>query len=151
MDVVDVEATLNEELRNFDLLLSGGVRYGRQSIRPPGLELRFEGIGPTLSMHASREVGTHGLELVGNLRTSLLIGEFHFSPGIGARTDDEIQTVLEPQLGVAYTRQVGHLELSSKLVYETQFWLNDALTEIALADSSSILFSGPTISFQARF
>ena len=106
--------------------------------------------GRTLSMQASREVGRHGLQLVGNLRTSLLIGEFHLSPGIGARTDDEIQPIFEPQLGVAYTRQVGHLELSVHLLYETQFWLNDALTEIVLQDSSSILFSGPTISFQSR-
>jgi len=132
MDVFDLEVTLNEELCNFDLLLSGGVRYGRlgvsaASVSVDSYDTYFEGTGPTVSFEAQREVGSRDLYLIGNMRASLLIGEIHNSGGVVLPLeDDEIVTVLESQLGVGWSRETNRGELHVRVLWETQFWMNES-------------------------
>jgi len=158
MDVLDLEATLRGQLCNTDLLLSGGVRYGRLGLSYGAPEIYFEGTGPTVSLQASHDVGSRGLSLIGNLRGSLLIGEIHdngipvIPKGPGGQIDDEITTVLESQLGVGWTR-CGRLgELSIRALWETQFWLNDTLanpyTTAPGGIGSNLALSGLTVGVQ---
>ena len=57
LDVVDSEVTLSETLGNYDIMLSGGTRYGRVGISIGAPELYFEGYGPTGAIEASRDTG----------------------------------------------------------------------------------------------
>ena len=160
MDVFDLEATMREELYNFDLLVSGGVRYGRAAQSLGLAETYFEGTGPTASIEVSREIGDRGLHLIGNLRASLLIGEIRDSganiaaPLIGDTVDDEITTVLESQLGVGYTRETGAGQLSLRLLWETQFWLNDTYANDVVTPAggaaSNLGLGGATVAMEFR-
>jgi len=160
MDVVDLEATLQESLCNIDLLLSGGVRYGRAAFSLGLAETYFEGTGPTVSLQASRQVGSRGLSLIGNLRGSLLIGEIRDAGGliaaplIGDTVDDEIATVLESQLGVGWVREMGMGELHVRALWETQFWLNDTFANDVVTPAggaaSNLALSGATLAVEFR-
>jgi hypothetical protein len=120
MDVLDLEATLQEEFCNFDILLSGGVRYGRVGFNPLGLgQLSFEGTGPTVSIQADREIGSRGIHLIGNVRASLLMGQITNPADVANRfqtipsTHDDLTTVLESQLGIGWERETGLASCSS--------------------------------------
>ncbi len=146
MDVLDLEFTLDEQLRNWDLMLSGGFRYGRVGITTPsfiGVSAYFEGVGPTASLEAVRHFGDRGLYLIGNGRTSLLFGDIDN----GTTTyEDDIVTVLESQLGVGYSRELNGATLTLRTVWETQFWLNDSFFS-----STDLGFAGPTSSIELRY
>ncbi len=146
MDVLDLEFTLNEQLRNWDLMLTGGVRYGRVDITAPApmnVNAYFEGIGPTASLEAVRHFGDRGLYLIGNGRTSLLFGDINDG---GTVFEDDIVTVLESQLGVGYSRNLDRATLTLRTVWETQFWLNDSFF-----GGADLGFAGPTSSIELRF
>lgn len=149
MDALDLEATLDQQLCNWDILVSGGIRYGRAEISPAANVFRFEGLGPTVSLEAARCIGDRGLYLVGNARAALLFGEvFQIGAGPTSTIDDELTTVLENQLGIGYRRELGRADLNVRAVWESQFWLNEAGTAIA---GSNLGFTGPTFSVEARF
>lgn len=161
MDVLDLEATLSERLGNFDVLLSGGVRYGRVGFSLGIPEVYFEGTGPTVSIQATREVGNRGLYLVGNMRASLLIGEIRDpadliggSPvsAMADTVDDDLTTVLESQLGVGWSRETARGELHLRGLWETQFWMNDTFNDDVdgLGFNSNLGLSGVTIAAEFR-
>lgn len=158
MDVADFEITLNEQLRNWDLEVSGGIRYARQGIDSVASGTDFEGWGPTVSLEATRDVGCRGLYLVGNFRASLLVGRIA-NPnaaafgGIAAGTAiyDEITTTLENQLGLGYAREMGCYELDLRLLWETQFWLNDTYNDSTNGLGSNLGFNGVTASVGINF
>ena len=127
MDVIDLEATLYSELCNWDLLVSGGIRYAKMaySIRGDGgagtgtgydQDTNFEGYGPTVSLEGSREIGCRGLSLVGNFRGSFLLGDINregFGQGRAyADADDEITTVFETQLGAAWSTEMRNCSMT---------------------------------------
>jgi hypothetical protein len=154
MDVVDVQLELHERTRNWDLLLSGGVRYGRAGFKLPQLyspnDAVFEGFGPTVSLSVTRQVGQfgcHGLYLIGDLRVSMVFGEVGL---FGSVADDEITTVLENQLGVGIRREIGLSQLHLRGVWESQFWLNDTLADDYNGLGTNLGFSGPTVAIELR-
>ncbi len=160
MDVIDLEATLSETLCNTDLLLSGGIRYGRAGLGFGPDEVYFEGTGPTVALQASRDIGSRGFHLIGNVRGSFLMGEIHdpadliAAPVVGDTVDDEITTVLESQLGIGWSRCTGLGLLSVRALWETQFWVNDTLANDIVTPgggaASNLALSGATFAVELR-
>ncbi len=156
LDVLDLELTLDEQLRNWNLMLSGGFRYGRaglSGLNPGGSELFFEGVGPTVAIEARRKFGDRGLHLIGNFRVALLYGDWnnYLNGATPAKVEDEITTVFENQLGVGFTRDLGFATVTLRTVWETQFWLNDTLADESNGIGSNLTFAGPTSSVELRF
>ncbi len=155
MDVADAEVTLQNRLSKWDLLLSGGVRYARTEFSAPGFETYFEGVGPTISLETTRQVGRRGFYLLGNLRTSVLLGEIHNDFFLD--TEGESMVVLENQLGVGWSREIGLGELNIRSVWETQYWYSSSLGEIpgivgpVTPISNSLALSGPTLAIELRY
>ena len=151
MDTLDLDLTLRERFRRWDLLVSGGVRYGRNSygsdtIFGPG-EARFEGFGPTIALEAERKIGCRGLRLIGNFRGSMLFGDDDF---FGTTVDDELMGVLDNQLGIGWDRRLGRAVLDVRAVWESQFWLNNALSDTVFGLGSNLGFTGPTVAVELR-
>lgn len=161
MDVVDLEATLENQLRHWDLGVSGGVRYGDLSFTGDGAvifpgQLAFEGFGPTASLSATRQLSDSGFTLFGNLRGSLLIGEIHNNhPARGlslGEVEDELMQVIDHQMGVAWKRTVfQRAQLEIRAAWETQFWLNDTIADDTYGIGSNLALSGPTIGIQLKY
>lgn len=147
VDSLDMELTFRERFRRWDLLFSGGARYGRNSygsetLFGPG-EARFEGVGPTFCLEAERAIGCGGLHLIGEFRGSMLFGDVDF---FGATVEDELTTVLENQLGIGWNRRVGGATLDVRAVWESQFWLNNAFADALFGLGTNLGFTGPTVS-----
>lgn len=154
MDVLDLEVNFYEQLRNFDLMISGGARYGRAELTSPGTAFGFggdrfffEGIGPTAALETTREFGDRGMYFIGNVRAALLFGDIH-EPAFGPKAEDDTTLVFESQLGVGMTRDLGGATLNLRSVWETQVWRNDALTQDL---GTSLGFGGPTSSVELRY
>jgi hypothetical protein len=148
MDALDLDVTLRERFRRWDLLMSGGLRYGRNgyssdTIFGPG-ETLFEGLGPTFSLEADRKISCHGLHLIGNFRGSMLFGDVG---AVGFTVEDELMTVFENQLGVGWKRPLGRAMLDVRAVWESQFWLNNAF---AFGLGSNLGLTGPTVAVELR-
>lgn len=153
VDMLDAEITLREEMYNWDFLVSGGFRYGRQSYDLGPSDLYFEGTGPTISLEATREIGARGLYLVGNGRGSLLIGRIVNPAGIIGGPpviDDELMTTLEAQLGLGWSRELGRGELHVRALWETQFYLNDTFSDPFIGIGSHLGLSGITFGVEYR-
>lgn len=151
MDVIDLELNLTEQLRNYNLMISGGVRYARAELISTLIDtgfprVVFEGGGPTAALESTREFGDRGLYLIGNIRGSLLFGDLVFQ---GNKYQDETTVVLENQLGVGMTRELGRATLNLRTVWETQVWLNDTLAGSAFG--SNLGFGGPTSTIELRY
>lgn len=160
MDVLDLEITLDEQLRSWDFMVSGGLRYGRAGLTDSipttfiggNAEFAFEGFGPTFSLEATRGFGDRGLYFIGNFRTSLLFGDFdNFRGAPGVTVDGEITTILESQLGIGCSRNLGRATLNFRTVWETQFWLNDTWGNNINGLGSNLGFAGPSTSAEIRF
>jgi len=160
MDTFDLEFTLDEQLRSWDMMVSGGIRYGRAGLENPTTKLivigpaeyRFEGVGPTVSFEAARCFGRSGIYLIGNLRASLLLGKFHNLEGdAGTTVDGETVTVLENQLGIGFSRELSRATLNFRTVWETQVWMNEVWGDDVYGFASNLTFSGPTTSVEVRF
>jgi hypothetical protein len=146
MDVLDFEVTLQEQLRNWNLMFSGGFRYAALGLNSGPLDtVRLDGYGVTGSLETTRAFGDRNLFLIGNFRASLISSDLGVS---GRYSEDEIVTILENQLGVGYSRDLCQGTLVLKTVWETQFWLNDTMSN---ETGSNIGFSGPTTSVEYRF
>jgi len=155
MDVIDLELNLTEQLRNYNLMISGGVRYARAELTGTLIStafprIVFEGGGPTAALESTREFGDRGLYLIGNIRGSLLFGDLTLQ---GDRHQDETTVVLENQLGVGMTRNLGRATLNLRTVWETQVWLNDTIAESRLDGGfgSNLGFGGPSSSIELRY
>lgn len=158
MDAVDLEATLHSQMDCWDLTLAGGARYGRLAFSPGGLSTYFEGAGPTVAIEAKRGFGVRNLHLIGNARSSMLIGRIAdpggnliFGGPVATPVDDEIMVVLESQLGVGWERELRRSDLSLRLLWETQFWMNDTFADDFNGVGSNLAFMGVTASAELRF
>jgi hypothetical protein len=152
MDTLDFDVTLRERLRRWDLLISGGVRYARQSyssptLFPPG-EGWFEGVGPTVSFEAARDVGCRGVYLIGSFRSSMLFGDLDFFGVLPV--DDELCTVLDNQLGIGWSHRLGCTLLDVRAIWESQFWLNDTFADDFFGFGSNLGFTGPNFAIELR-
>ncbi len=160
MDVLDLEVTLNENMRSWDFMVSGGLRYGRAGLTDSipttflggNAEFAFEGLGPTLGLEATRSFGDRGFYIIGNFRTSLLLGDFdNFRGAPDVTVDGEITTILDSQLGIGCSRNLGRATLNFRTVWETQFWLNDTWGNNINGLGSNLGFAGPSTSAEIRF
>ena len=159
MDVLDLEFTLEEQLGNWDLMVSGGVRYGHAGLSSsPGpvingsVKAIYDGVGPTVSFEAVRGFGDRGLYLLGNFRASMLMGTQINRVGFaGSHSDDETVTVLENQLGIGYNRNLGRTILNLRTAWETQVWMNESWGDDVYGFGSNLTFTGPSISVELRF
>ena len=167
MDAFDVEATLHERLRKWDLTLAGGVRYGRLGYGQGRRETFFEGVGPTVALEAQYDVGSRGLYLVGNGRASVLFGDIYglsggggdlirapqdiiMGPG-GNVITGETTCILENQLGIGWEKECGRGVLDLRCVWETQFWMNDTFADDANGIGSNFAFNGLTFASELRY
>ena len=59
VDVLDIEATLNEQMCNWDVMVSGGIRYGRFEFMDvnSGAVGTYEGLGPNATYFVSKGGG----------------------------------------------------------------------------------------------
>jgi len=151
MDVIDLELNLTEQLRNYNLMISGGVRYARMGLNSTLIStafprIVFEGGGPTAALESTRAFGDRGLYLIGNIRGSLLFGDLVY---LSDKFEDETTVVFENQLGVGMTRNLGRATLNLRTVWETQVWLNDTIAGSAFG--SNLGFGGPTSSIELRY
>jgi hypothetical protein len=149
MDVLDFEVTLQEQLRNWNLMFSGGFRYaglGLRDNRTLNEEVRLDGYGTTVSLETTRAFSDRNLFLIGNFRASLLSADIGINGN--AYSEDEMVTILENQLGVGYARDCGQGTLVLKTVWETQVWMNETVSNEA---NSHIGFTGPTTGIELRY
>lgn len=162
MDVADTEITLDQRLRHWDMQVSAGLRYGRleYSNETPTLfgvgTATFEGVGPTFALHGRRAISNTGFSFFGNARGAVLIGDIRnsallpFMPAV--RLEDEIMTVAENQLGVAWTHDLNKfVQLDVKTAWETQYWMNSSLSDDVYGIGSNLGFTGPTLSVELRY
>lgn len=162
MKVADAEVTLAQRLRHFDIEGSGGLRYGKlqYSNWTPSLfgvgQLTFEGVGPTASLGARRLLGNSGISLFGNVRGSVMLGDVRnaslltFMPA--GTIEDEIMTVAENQMGVAWTRDLSPVwQLEVRTAWETQYWMSSTISDDVYGIGSNLALMGPTISVELRY
>lgn len=152
MDVADAEITLQNRLASWDLLLSGGARYARTAFSAYGDSIYFEGVGPTVSLEARRNLGRRGFYLLGNLRTSVLLGDVHSTDFFG-NVEGEAMFVLENQLGMGWSREIGMGELNIRSTWETQYWHNSSFGDdvYGYPISSNLALGGPTFAIELRY
>ena len=162
MKVADAEVTLAQRLRHFYIEASGGLRYGRlqYSNGTPSLfgvgQLTFEGIGPTASLGARKTLGNSGISLFGNVRGSVMFGDVRnaslltFMPA--GTIKDEIMTVAENQMGIAWTRNLSPVwQLEVRTAWETQYWMSSTISDDTYGIGSNLALAGPTIAVELRY
>lgn len=158
----DLEVTVQQVFRQMDLGLAAGIRYGSLQygtigatpLFSPGT-LRFEGVGPTVSLDGQRRLGTSGLSLYGNGRASLLVGSINqglvIPVGTAAKLNDEVMTIFENQLGASWSTPIHSSVLSVRAAWETQYWASGTLSDDFLGIGSNLLLMGPTLGVELRY
>lgn len=151
VDAIDVELTQRGSFSSWDLVVTGGLRYGSVDISQPGgffggipalifaggTGVEFEGVGPTFSLSAQRPVG-HGLSVFGRARTALLFGDIDVTPGFRAggvfTIENEFTQVWEFQFGLNYERELNNSTFVGGIFWEAQRWDSDSdfLGDLAL-------------------
>ncbi len=144
VQALDFEVTQRGAFRKWDLLVSGGLRYGSVDISdgqaifsglgsavffgPTGTS--FEGVGPTIAGQAKRELGNSGLSVIGRARTALLFGDIDvysaFRSGGLLSIRDEFVQVWEIQFGLGYDHDCSLGTLNAGIFWEAQRWDSDS-------------------------
>lgn len=163
MEAIDTEMTLDQQLRHFDLQLSGGIRYGNLQYRSDVATLfnvgtvTFEGVGPTMSLGGRRSLGSSGFSLFGNLRGSMLFGEIRNHSLLNnmrpnTTISNEVMTIVDNQLGLAWNRDLSStLHLEVRTAWETQYWMNTTLHDDVYGIGSNLALMGPTLAVELRY
>ena len=158
----DVEITLAQRMRHWDLDVSGGLRYGKLQYSNPVLTLynpgtvTFEGGGPTASLNGRRILGNSGLSVFGNVRGSIMIGDIRTASLLvnvpRGTIQDEVMTVFENQLGVAWNHSLPNdIRLEVRAAWETQYWMSSTLADDFYGVGSNLALMGPTVGFELRY
>lgn len=144
VDAIDAELTQRGSFRFLNLLAGAGVRYGSVSLREEEINfedlsdtvwfgstgVEFAGAGPTLSLQATRDIGSSGLSLFGTGRTSLLFGETErfsaYRLGGSYVNSNEVVQVWEMQLGSQYNCSLEVADLFAGIFWEAQRWDSDS-------------------------
>ncbi len=162
LQAADTEVTMLQRMRHLDLEFSGGLRYGQLEYTNPPLTLygpgivRFEGFGPTASLNARRSLGKSGFSLFGNVRGSVMIGDIRTASLLlnipTGSVEDEVMTVFENQLGVAWNHNLtNQVLLEVRTAWETQYWSNSTLEDDFYGIGSNLALTGPTLAVEFRF
>ena len=155
---VDLELTQAASFCKWDLLVSGGLRYGRIDDQitidlggPLGLSREFEGVGATVALGVRRPLGCSGLALIGSARGSLLFGSTDASvdltpfglpvSNVAVTNDQQVLEIYEIRMGGEWSRDLANgARFYTQAVYEAQAW-NVAPIILGIGDSQ-IGFSG---------
>ncbi len=162
VQAADTEVTLSQRLRHWDLEVSGGLRYGKLEYTNAPLTLygpgtvKFEGFGPTASCNGRRSLGNSGFSLFGNVRGALMIGDINTGSLLlnipAGSIEDEVMTVFENQLGLAWNYQMSnHMLLEVRTAWETQYWMNSTLEDDFYGIGSNLALMGPTLAVELRY
>ena len=144
VEAFDAELTQRGSFRSWDILVTGGLRYGKVEFDipsnlftgigavifggPTGSD--FDGVGPTVSLSAQRPLG-YGLSVIGRARTALLFGDVDyvgaFLPNTYLTIEDEFVQVTELQFGLGYDRCLNcGANLNMGVFWEAQRWDSDS-------------------------
>jgi len=162
VQAADTEVTMAQRMRHIDLEFSGGLRYGQLKYTNPPLTLygpgtvSFEGVGPTASLNAQRSLGNSGFSLFGNVRGSVMIGDIRTASLLlnipAGSIEDEVMTVFENQLGVAWNYHLtNQMLLEVRTAWETQYWANSTLEDDFYGIGSNLALMGPTLAVELRY
>lgn len=126
VQALDLETTMLARLGSADLMLFGGTRYGRVEHKDNDDEgMTFEGIGPTLGVDLMLPIRCRNLSLLAGIRYSALFGHTRYTGDSGSspgRSEDDLVTGLDTQLGVQYSRRVANGSLNVRAFVESQLW-----------------------------
>lgn len=156
----DLEVTQIEQLGNWTLDLSAGIRWAQNrndmfSLAAPVLLTQdFEGWGPTVALGALRPIGSGNFSLFANVRGSLLFGDNDYQialnvpplvPVATLQSSNEVVTVGELQLGVEWARFLDNgARVYARAGVEAQAW-NIPSPALGLLDDTTGLI-GATMS-----
>lgn len=160
---LDLEATQQGMIGNWELQAAGGVRYATLSqgfnvdfVDPAaddfGAFAKFEGVGPTFALQARRPLFDSGLSLFGAARGSLLFGTTRLRgtgdlSGVNAfdiEVTRHLLKVWELQIGAEYAYVFeGGARLFTRAAYEAQVWEVGSVLGLG---GSDVGFVGPTFS-----
>ena len=153
VEAIDFDVTQRAEFRAWDLIVSGGLRYGNVEINQPAgffggigavvfagaTGVEFEGVGPTFSIEAQRPIRCSNFSIIGRARVSLLYGDIDYTPAFRAggtfTIEDEFVQAWEFQFGLGYNRCIGSgRDLNLGIFWEAQRWDSDSnfLGDLAL-------------------
>jgi hypothetical protein len=162
VQAADTEVFLAQRMRHWDVGVSGGLRYGKLEYTNPPLTVygpgtvKFEGFGPTASCEGRRTLGNSGFSLFGNVRGSLMIGDIRTGSLLlnmpAGSIEDEVMTVFENQLGLAWNYQLPNsMLLEVRTAWETQYWMNSTLEDDFYGIGSNLALTGPTVGLELRY
>lgn len=164
----DLEVTQIEQLGNWTLDLSAGIRWAQNrndmfSVAAPVLLTQdFEGWGPTVALGALRPIGSGNFSLFANVRGSLLFGDNDylisaFIPGISPplvpvatlQSSNEVVTVGELQLGVEWARFLDNgARVYARAGVEAQAWNIPSPALGLLDDTTGLIGATMAIGFE---
>jgi len=162
-DTFDFEATQRGCLGHLQFQLAGGFRYANMEtglgvlgpgdpVPMAGIDMDFEGIGPTIGIDIRRPFGSRGLALVGTARSSWMYGETDINGAgelddfpVGVYADDHMMQINEVSLGVEWSRCLARGgKISVAALWEAQAW---EWAPVATLLHQDIGLTGPTFSF----
>ena len=117
-----------------------------------GIDMDFEGIGPTVAIDVRRPFGNRGLALVGSARSSWMYGETDINGAgildpipVGLYADDHMMQINELSLGVQWSRCLARGgQIAVAALWESQAW---EWAPVAGLIHQDIGLTGPTFSF----
>ena len=162
VQAADAEVTLAQTMRHWNLGVTGGLRYGKLQYASPPLTaynpgmVAFEGFGPTTSIIGRRNLGNSNFSLFGSVRGSLMIGDIRTASLLvnvpRGTIEDEVMTVLENQLGVAWNSQLPYnMLLEVRTSWESQYWMSTTLESDYYGIGSNLALMGPSLAVELRY
>jgi hypothetical protein len=162
LETVDAEFVFHKNIPKWQFDFSGGLQYGslEYSASLAGATgvgtVRFEGVGPVFSAHAVHQLGESGFSLFGDVRASFLMGNIYNASLLvsvpRAQIHDEFMQIYQNQLGVAWRGEVtDNVGIAVKAAWETQFWLNDTLSDDVYGIGSNLSLTGPAVSVELTY
>lgn len=160
LQTADLEATFTQRIWNFDTLLSAGARYGKlgyMNNASVGVlpifgvgSATFEGVGPTVALEGRRRLGGSAFSLYGNVRGSALFGtianKLLFTSMPRSNITGEVMGIAENQLGITWDWVASNgLVIEARAVWETQYWMNNTLSDDVYGIGTNLGLIGPTI------
>jgi hypothetical protein len=160
LQAADLEATVTQRVWKWDTLLAGGARYGKLGYTSNASlgafpvfgigTATFEGVGPTVALEGRRRLGASAFSLYGNVRGSALFGTIDnrslFTSMPASKIEGEVMGVAENQLGIVWDRVLNNgLVVEARAVWETQYWMNNTLSDDSYGIGTNLGLIGPTI------
>lgn len=154
IDAFDAELTQRGNFSCWNWLATAGVRVGDISLREDAINeidweqfvtdfawageagVRFDGVGPTVSVRGARPLFWDCCSIFGSARTALLFGDleqFRYYSGRWTNPDETVQ-VWEIQAGCEMDHEFDRFDFVCRVFWEAQRWDSDSnlLGDVAL-------------------